>query len=64
MISHLVLNNNQPLRQRRFENQHFVLGDIIDSSAKIFTIGQEEKKKFVVVGANDGMIHFMDYNNP
>ncbi|MDY5779044.1 MAG: hypothetical protein SPK04_03690 [Succinivibrionaceae bacterium] len=60
----LKFNDNQPLRVRsiklRGENEkHFVLGDIIDSNAKIFST--KNGNKYVVVGANDGMIHFMKY---
>ena len=66
----LEFNDAKPLRERKSSNmknddgststRHFVLGDIIDSDAKIFSVGED---KFVVVGANDGMIHFIDYEN-
>lgn len=65
----LEFNDAKPLRVRTSSNmktegtstaKHFVLGDVIDSDAKIFSV---DKDKFVVVGANDGMIHFIDYDN-
>ena len=53
-------NNNTPLRQRAFGNQHYVLGDIINSDAVVFDVNDET---FIAVGANDGMIHIINDTN-
>ena len=53
-------NDGLPLRSRISSFGSFVLGDVIDSDAVMFT---SNGKKFVVVGANDGMLHFIDAAN-
>ncbi len=57
----LALNGASPLRERiNMDNtgtHYFVLGDVIDSDAVAFTI---DSIKFIVVGSNDGMLHFLD----
>ncbi len=57
----LALNGASPLRERTNfvagGTQHFVLGDVIDAKAVAFSINNN---KFVAVGSNDGMLHFLN----
>ena len=57
--------NEKPLRERiDADNQHFVLGDIINSNATIFKVNCDKEgancSQFVAVGANDGMLHILN----
>src|SRR5574344_168004 len=54
----LMLNDKKPLRVREEGNEHFVLGDIIDSDVVAFKNASGDS--YLVVGANDGMLHFID----
>ena len=65
----LVLNGGgkgsegTPLRERKDADGHyFVLADIINSNAVYFTDldANSAEKGFIVVGANDGMLHFIE----
>ncbi len=50
-----------PLRERKVdEKTHFVLADIINSTPTYFVDGD---KGYLAVGANDGMLHFIDTSN-
>lgn len=67
-------NNRTPFRQRIRDDgihkgEYFVLGDIINSDAVVFNLGnrddenEEDKvnsRNYVAVGANDGMIHIIN----
>ena len=46
-----------PLRERKVDGEHFVLADIINSTPTYFT---DNNKGYLAVGANDGMLHFID----
>ncbi|WP_406546880.1 pilus assembly protein [Succinimonas sp.] len=46
-----------PLRQRIADGKNFVLADIINSTPTYFADGE---KGYLAVGANDGMLHFID----
>ena len=60
----LQLNDNLPLRKRKDD---YVLGDIINSTPLVFddltsdVLGRP--KKVIAVGANDGMLHFINASN-
>ncbi len=59
----IARNDNKPLRRRAEElggpTFSFVLGDIINSDAVVFSPASGGKQ-FLAVGANDGMLHIID----
>lgn len=68
----LVENEDSPLRVRSTDvnnndmSLRYTLGDIINSDVKVFTDkpqGQSGGNKLLVVGANDGMLHFAKIEN-
>ncbi|WP_405367236.1 pilus assembly protein [Ruminobacter sp.] len=69
----LAKNENKPLRYREYNLQRFVLGDIINSDAAVFSVPGAEKQvdakgnefiqKYIAVGANDGMLHIINERN-
>lgn len=59
----LVKNDNKPLRTRESSKGKFILGDIINSTPTVFKDNTVDGKSVIVVGSNDGMLHFINATN-